>query len=146
MRQLEKSLISITVVTSENVRSPWVYYEVGVIAAKLESGVVCPYLIGVDGRLVKDTPLGQFQSTQAERNDTWKIIRSINGHLGERKHDERLLEGNFSSQWPKLKRQIDKVVEALGVIGEVVTETEPSIEEQLSEEALGSLLATGRSR
>ena len=59
--QLDKSHVSITFITPENVRSPWVYYEVGFIAAKMEDGFVCPYLVGVDGKAVKDTPLGQYQ-------------------------------------------------------------------------------------
>lgn len=133
--QLDKSHVSITFITPENVRSPWVYYEVGFIAAKLESGFVCPYIMGVDSKLVKDTPLGQFQWTLAEKDDTWKLIKSINGYMEERRHDETLIEAKFNAQWTKLKRQIDKVVDSLGEVEKEVTETEFSIEEQLSEEA-----------
>ncbi len=50
--QMSKTNISITFITPDNVRSPWIFYEVGFIAAKLASGTVCPYLIGVDSRLV----------------------------------------------------------------------------------------------
>lgn len=34
-------------VTSENVRSPWIYYETGAIAAKKQDVLVCPYLVGI---------------------------------------------------------------------------------------------------
>jgi hypothetical protein len=140
MSQLSRSNISITFITPENVRSPWIYYEVGVIAAKLENGFVCPYLVGVDTRMVKDTPLGQFQWTEAGKADSWKLIRSINQYLGDKQHDERLLKGNFDNQWSKLKRQIDKIVEVLGEVQEEVTETAPSVEERLSLEARQLLL------
>ena len=87
MSQLDKTNFSITFITPENVQSPWVYFEVGVIAAKLENAIVCPYLIGVEGKFVKDTPLGQFQWTAAKKTDTWKLIRSINRHLQDAKHE-----------------------------------------------------------
>jgi len=134
MNQLDKSRISITFITPDNIRSPWVYYEVGVIAAKLAEGFVCPYLVGVDGKHVKDSPLGQFQWTQATKDDTWKLIRSINGLLP-LAHSEQLLEGNFNTHWPKLKRQIDKLVDSMRPVVEAVTETEPPVEELLSPEA-----------
>jgi len=142
MTQLDKTNMSITFVTPENVRSPWIYYEVGVIAAKLEHGIVCPYLTGVDGRSVKDTPLGQFQWTEANKTDTLNLLRSINQQLGDRGHDGRLLEGNFSTQWPKLKRLVDRIVEARVPTLDEITEVKPSIEEQLSVEARQLLLET----
>jgi len=134
MGQLTKTRVSITFVTPGNVRATWIYCEVGVIAAKIEGGSICPYLIGVQGRHIRERPLGQFQWTEATKADTWKLIRSINRGL-EQCHSERLLEGNFNSQWPKLKRQIDRVLETLPPVADHVTRLEPSIEEQLSGEA-----------
>lgn len=139
--QLANSHVSITFITPDNVRSPWVYYEVGFIAAKLEAASVCPYLIGVDGKQIRDTPLGHYQWTEATKDDTWKLVRSINQHLGEKAHDETILKGNFSSHWLRLKRQVDKLVESLGEVYDSVTEVEPSIEEQLSSEARQLLMA-----
>jgi hypothetical protein len=101
----------------------------------MEDGVVCPYLVGVEHSHVKDTPLGQFQWTEANKADTWKLIRSVNQQLGDKAHQVQLLEGNFNAQWPKLKRQIDRVIEALAAVEEDVVEVERSIEEQLSDEA-----------
>ena len=134
MGQLSRTAALLVFVTPANVRSPWIYYEVGSIAVKLGEGTVYPYLIGVEGKHVKDTPLGQFQWTVADKPDTWKLIRSINRSL-DSAHNERLLEVNFNSQWPKLKQQIDRVVESLSPVANDVAEVEPSIEEQLTEKA-----------
>jgi hypothetical protein len=84
-----------------------VFFEVGYIAAKQIEGIVCPYLVAVDGRLVKDSPLGMFQWTESNKDDTWRLISSINNAL-EAKHDEGLLKGNFDSKWPRLKRALEK--------------------------------------
>jgi hypothetical protein len=144
MGQLSRTNISITFITPDNVKSPWVYFEVGVIAAKMENGIVCPYLVSVDHSHVKDTPLGQFQWTEANKGDTWKLIRSINQQLGDKVHNDQLLEGNFNTHWSKLKRQIDRVAEALSPIEEDVVEVEPSIEQQLSNEARQLLTEAAR--
>jgi hypothetical protein len=115
-----------------------------VIAAKLDEGIVCPYLIGVESVQVRDTPLGQFQWTEANRDDTLKLIKDINGVFGDRGHDVGLLEGNFALHWPGLERRIDKVVAASPPVPDEVDETEPSIEEQLSEEARRLLVAASK--
>ena len=148
MGELSRAKAVLVFVTPSNVRSPWIYFEVSGIAAKIEGGVVYPYLFDVDGKQVQDTPLGQFQWTEATKADTWKLILSINQRL-DNVHSETLLEGNFNSQWPKLKRQIGNSLENLSPISEDVIEVEPSIEEQLSDEARtllleGSLDSNGR--
>jgi hypothetical protein len=135
MGQLSKTSVSITFVTPENVRSPWIYHEAGVIAAKNEEGTICPYLVGVEPNQVRDTPLGQFQCTSSDKKDTFRLIRSINEGLGEGRHNEQLLEANFNMQWPKLKRRLDQVMETLSPIEVDVLDIEPPIEQQLSDEA-----------
>ena len=138
--QMSKTNISITFITPGNVRSPWVFYEVGVIAAKMEQGSVCPYLIGVKGEQVKDTPIGQYQWTTATKNDTLKLLQSINKKLGDKGHDQGLIEGNFKTHWPKLNRRLEKLAEESPPISSLVVETEPSVEESLSSEARQLLL------
>ena len=139
--QLSKTPAILVFVTPGNVRSPWLFFEVGSIAAKIDGSTVFPYLIGVDGKYVKDTPLGQFQWTEATKADTWKLIRSINKLL-DIVHNETLLEGNFDNHWPRLKGEIDKVLESTTPIMDDIREVERSMEEQLSEEAKQLLIGT----
>lgn len=144
--QMAKTNISITFITPGNVRSPWIFYEIGFIAAKLEAGIVYPYLIGVEGGLIKDSPIGQFQYTEANKEDTLRLIQSINKDLGVKGHNPKLIEGNFNSLWPKLKRQLDKLIAASPPVVAEVTATEPSIEEQLSSEARQLLVEAAQDR
>ena len=63
--------VAVIIVTPENVQSPWLYYEAGIIAAKLRDGAsVCPYLVGVSGKLIQGTPLAAYQSTESDKSDT----------------------------------------------------------------------------
>lgn len=114
MEQLVTARVSITCITPENVRSPWVFFEVGAIAVKLpEGGIVCPYLIGVDPEKVADTPLPQLQCTTADEKDTWRMIKSINRVLGDRSLDEKLVKRNFEARWPKLRAKLSGEVESI---------------------------------
>ena len=90
-------------VTSENVRSPWIYYETGAIAAKKQEVLVCPYLIGIGTSMIADGPLAQSQCTEAMKEDTLALIRSLNKALAN-PHDEGLLVGNFESKWPEFEQ------------------------------------------
>lgn len=137
--QLDKTKVSITCITPDNVKSPWVFYEVGYIAAKQTEGVVCPFLIGVDSSLVKDSPLGLFQWTEANKVDTWKLIKSINQELGN-KHNEVLLRGNFDNKWPRLKGFLERISSTIRKVESVVNEVEAPIQDRLSDEAKKLLL------
>jgi hypothetical protein len=96
-------------VTAENVRSPWIYYETGAIAAKKESVLICPYLIGVGTSMVSDGPLSQWQCTLATKDDTLHLIKSMNRALA-RPHDEGLLTGNFNDKWSEFEPELKRVL------------------------------------
>jgi len=96
-------------VTSENVRSPWIYYETGAIAAKKQDVLVCPYLVGISTSMIADGPLSQYQCTEATKEDTLALIRSLNKALAN-PHDEGLLCGNFESRWPKFELELTRIL------------------------------------
>ena len=98
-------------VTPENVRSPWIYYETGAIAARGGDVLICPYLVGVSPSMLADGPLAQWQCTIADREDTWELVKSLNSNALASPHDPALLEGNFSARWPELWAQIEPIAE-----------------------------------
>lgn len=104
--------LCIICVTAENVRSPWIYYEVGAIAAKGPDVLICPYLVGVSPNMLADGPLARWQCTVADRNDTWELIKSLNSNALPTPHDVSLLQGNFSARWSALAAQIEPVSES----------------------------------
>ena len=68
---LAEARLCIICVTPENVRSPWIYYETGAIAAKGPDVLICPFLVGVSPNLLADGPLGKWQCTLADKEDSW---------------------------------------------------------------------------
>jgi hypothetical protein len=96
-------------VTAKNVRAPWLYYEAGAIAFALNDPYVCPYLIDTGTDAIANTPFGQLQVTRFDREDTFRLLKSINARLPT-PHDESLLRATFDKKWPSLKKKIDKLI------------------------------------
>jgi TIR domain len=127
MGQLEHTKKCIICVTPENVGSPWIFYEAGAVAVKGGTANICPYLVGVAGEEISDTPLGQVQWTKAEGDDTWRLVRDLNKSLPV-PHGEKLIRNAFKNQWPKLSKKLGKI---LGNASKDVT----MLAEELSPEA-----------
>jgi hypothetical protein len=92
------------------VRSEWLYYEAGVISGKGPNVRICPYLVCVDPAALSNGPLGQYQCTEATKDDTLRLVRTLNSALRENAHHPELVVGNFESKWAELET-------ALGVQG-----------------------------
>jgi len=106
---LEQTKICLICVTPENVRSPWIYYETGAITTNGPDVLICPYLVGVAPNMLTDGPLGKWQCTVADRDDTWELIKSLNEKALGSKHDLALLEGNFRSRWPEFGQRLESI-------------------------------------
>ena len=141
---LGRAKLCIICVTAENVRSPWLYYETGAIAAKNDEHVrVCPYLIGIEPSMLSDGPLGKWQCTVATKADTLALLRSLNKVLDEgKRHHETLLEGNFEAKWPEFEKEFVRIL-ALDLGGGdafIATEADQFAGYNLSSEARTLLL------
>lgn len=99
----------IIILTPENFRSPWLYFEAGAISANKVDAQICGYLVGVDLSQLQGGPLSQFQSVQANKGSTWQLVNSINSRL-EQPIDVDQLSAMFNLYWPDFKRKLDKIL------------------------------------
>jgi hypothetical protein len=104
---LAASDYSIICLTPENLRAPWLLFEAGALS-KHASSRVCTYLFALTYADVKD-PLSQFQHSLADRNDTRKLIDSINKGFGEDRLDEARLQRVFDMGWLMLEKQLASI-------------------------------------
>jgi len=104
---LEKSDLAIICLTPENLKSPWLLFEAGAIAKHAESRV-WTYLFGLGYTDVKD-PLSQFQHTAATKDDTKKLITTLNHRLGEAGHAQDRLNKSFETWWPQLAERLNGI-------------------------------------
>jgi hypothetical protein len=102
-RQLDEAVVGIICLTPTNLESPWLLFEAGAISRKTEGCLVCTYLFNLEPSDIKD-PLAQFQSTKAQKEDTWKLIQSINNIQRDIALPKDVLSDVFNAMWPKLNQ------------------------------------------
>jgi len=105
---LEGTSFGIVCLTPDNLASPWIHFEAGALS-KAKDAKIWTFLHGLTPADVPP-PLGKFQHTIAEKEDTLALIKTINRRLGEvggESLTERLLEENFETFWPQLKERLD---------------------------------------
>jgi hypothetical protein len=106
--QLEQTRVGVICMTPENLQSPWIHFEAGALSKTLKDTYVCPYLFEVKPTQISG-PLAQFQATRAEREDTRKLVHTINETLGDEALPEARLNRSFDLLWPELEEQLKRI-------------------------------------
>lgn len=142
--ELEKSSVGIFCLTPENLGSRWLNFEAGAIATKpKEETLVCTYLYGFSSPIDVGPPLDRFQSTEANKDDTKKLLQDINRRCDSPVSDE-ILEKLFQLTWGEFEQVLTEVSE----IDVGAPPTPRSQEDVLEEMAAGikTLLTRGQGR
>jgi len=106
-RQLDEAQFGIVVVTNENAAEPFLLFEAGALARKVDLNHVSPFL--VDFRTSDLTgPLKEFQATTVDLTDIQRLIWDINTASGgdvPRERSDRMVQ----RWWPDLSTAIEDV-------------------------------------
>ena len=97
--ELEQSQFGILCLTQDNFQAPWLLFEAGAIAKKFGSARVVPYLIDELPAAADRSPLAQFQHVQANREGTFRLVKSINAARENPQANEQRLETLFKGWW-----------------------------------------------
>jgi hypothetical protein len=106
-RALSEIKVGISCLTPENLLQPWMSFEAGAVSKTIDDQTrLCTFLIG--GLQPQDVrpPLGIFQGTRAVRDDTLKLMRTINRAVSDDPIPDDHLEEVFSAMWPKLEERL----------------------------------------
>lgn len=106
-KELEASDFGITCITRENMSSPWIHFEAGALAKRMQEGRVIPLLLDIEFKDISG-PLTQFQAKKAERDGLLGVVNAIN-ELSEVKVSETLLPKQFDALWPTFEKQISEI-------------------------------------
>lgn len=108
-KALESTKVGIVCLTPENLTAPWLLFESGALSKTVDTGTrVCTYLLaGLKAEEVA-RPLGEFQATKAEREDTLQMLQDINRALGS-PVSEQTLGDVFDLAWPKLEAKLTRL-------------------------------------
>lgn len=129
-KELSESKVGIICVTGENINSDWIQFEAGALSRTIEKSRVCPVLLGVKPTDLSG-PLKQFQATEVEREDFWKLINVINGCLEGNKLPEKTMRTVFDKWWPDLESELGNIARGMAEPTKPVREDRELLEEIL---------------
>lgn len=107
-RELEQTRVGLICLTPENLNASWILFEAGALSKTLDKTFVCPYLLRVKPSDLQG-PLVQFQATKAEKEDTRKLLYTINKALGDQSLSEVQVGSAFEKWWPDLETRLKSV-------------------------------------
>ena len=111
--ELEQSQFGVLCLTQENFQAPWLLFEAGAISRKFGSARVVPYLIDELPAAADRSPLSQFQHVEANREGTFRLVKSINA-VRENPQIIQKLERLFSRWWPDLEQTLTALPASAG--------------------------------
>ncbi len=103
--ELQRAEFAIVCVTPENLKSPWIHFEVGALLKSLGPTRVCPFLIGFSPADLSG-PLMQFQAVEATHDGTRRLVKALNEADDANILDPRHFELAFQTWWPRLEESI----------------------------------------
>jgi hypothetical protein len=106
--ELNKTKFGIICVTPDNLEAPWLNFEAGALSKTLDKTFVCPYLFGLKPSDLRG-PLVQFQACLSQKEDTRRLIGTLNAALEKEGLSDRQLDKTFEVWWPELEKQLDKL-------------------------------------
>lgn len=139
-KELQNSTFGILCVTSDNIEAPWLNFEAGALSKTMDKSYVSPFLFDIKKSEVQG-PILQFQSTVFEKDDIFKLLKSLNNACAtENKLSEKRLKDTFDVWYSKLEIQLNDIKNT-----ECETDVEPreNIEEK-REEILEEILELTR--
>lgn len=108
-KKLNECKVGIICLTPENTEKPWILFEAGALSNKLEKSRVCPLLFGLANADLKG-PLATFQTTEFNKEDFKKLMKSINILLDENKISESIFDEIFETFYPKLEEKVNTII------------------------------------
>tara|TARA_B100002003_G_scaffold231095_1_gene241805 strand:+ start:3819 stop:4613 length:795 start_codon:yes stop_codon:yes gene_type:complete len=105
---LDECSFGIICLTKSNVYAPWLLYEAGALAHKVDNANVVPLLIDLSPSELP-SPLSFFQAHEINEKNILKLVTTINKKIGDSGLDEKRLETIFSKWWPELESRIEQI-------------------------------------
>ena len=103
--------VGIVCLTPENLNEPWLLFEAGALSKTIteDKNRLCTYLLaGLTSHEIKQ-PLGTFQHTPADKEETRKLVHAINKAVSETPVTPEHLDKTFNALWQDLEATIKAI-------------------------------------
>lgn len=110
-KALEETRLGIICLTRDNLNAGWLHFEAGALSKASADSLLCLYSFDVPLPEITG-PLSQFQAVHADREGTFKLLRSIN-HLSTGPNlPDSTLSRAFELWWPQLETLLSAIPSA----------------------------------
>lgn len=140
--QLEETDFGILCLTPFNLEAPWILFEAGALSKKVGKARVVPLVLGLSPSELKP-PLSNFNAATISKDDTFKLVRSVNEGRKDKPMAEAQLVKIFDKWWPDLEAKLKQAEEDLSKARAERAASTPAA--RSIEDMLGELLALTRS-
>ena len=130
--QLESIQFGVICLTSDCIVSPWILFEAGALSKILDKAYVCPYLFDISPADAAG-PLIQFNAAKADKDDTKRLINTINKACGDKSISQDRVDNAFEVWWPRLGEKLENIRNATPIR---TTEKTKRTEREILEETL----------
>lgn len=136
--ELNQTRCGVFCLTPENLDSRWLNFEAGAIAKTVDKTFVCTYLFDLKPTDIAG-PLSSFNHTIADKEDSRKLIHTLNRAMETQSLSEKIVNDSFEMYWPRLE-------EALKALPPVTQKPPPRDMENMVDEILVSVRALLKER
>jgi Protein of unknown function (DUF4241) len=95
-------------------RTPWILFEAGALSKTLDKAYVCPYLFDISPADLAG-PLIQFNAAKADKDDTRRLINTINKACGDKSIPHDRVDKAFEVWWPRLGEKLQNIRNAIPI-------------------------------
>jgi hypothetical protein len=107
--QLSSENFGILCLVPRNRSKAWLLFEAGALSKSVASPRVVPYCLGFGPGKIPE-PLSRFQGVPADRDGTWKLVKSINKQLRMKsKRSASDLRKHFEKKWTELDNRLNPI-------------------------------------
>lgn len=136
--ELDQCSFGIICLTKSNREAPWLLYEAGALAHKVERANLIPLMIDLTPSDF-GTPLSLFQGCSLDKESFFRVVRAINDRADGGLSETRLVR-SFETWWPQLDNRLQEVSantypdeNVLEEVPETDRSSEPKIEHAVDE-------------
>lgn len=109
MNELADTNVGIFCLTRENKDKPWILFEAGALTKGHDTNKVCTFLIDLQPTDL-ESPLSHFNHTLPTETDLWKLVLTLNSHLGSAALKEPTIRAVFDTYWPKFEERFQAAI------------------------------------
>lgn len=128
--ELRDTNYGIVCLTDDNVNAPWIHFEAGALSKMLDARVAT-LAVNVNFSDIKG-PLSTFQATKLEKDDMYKLLKSIN-ESQEKQLTEEKLKNSFEAFWPKFNDEITLIKKSYTTLKDDKKQTKVNVSESVDE-------------